>query len=383
MKSILAVILAAVLAAVPTAAQPTPVECPLPPYQLPLLPPERSFIDEQGQLFVSGVEAPVELPDGLQARQHQWSDDGEVMLVTALAPDYSDSRVFAYRDGGLTEVLSYDELFGLRDEVFRDAVGLFDFEFIPGTHTVLFNSEVLALDPGGIHVEHPLDLWSLDLDSGELTEIYPYDEGGQFHIAPGGSTLVLMNYDRIWQADLDGTNERTIHEGVVGMGLGHGYSHPPLVWDNEADIPTFRALLFPSYDPNGGEFGVPFEIHEYVLGEEITSSIVNSGPSNFFPTVEMSPDGYSAAQWWWTDENEGADFEVTVFVPGEAPRLLDTVDRPSNGDVFLRWDDATHLSYGYLQTDPNGDGLVTSWRADLCGEIVELEPYQAAVPGLP
>lgn len=375
-------LLTALLFVSPAAAQPEPIDCPLPPYQLPLQAPERSFVDDAGDLYVSGVDAPVALPDDLVVREHIWSDDGAVMLVTAAAPDYSDSRVFAYRDGALAELLSHDDLLALRDDDFRDAVTLMNPEFVPGTHTVLFNTEVLALDPGGIHVELPLDLWSLDLDTGELAEIYAYGEGGKFHIAPDGSTLVLMNVDRIWQAGLDGSGERTLYEGAVGIGFGHGYGHPALVWDYEAEIPTFRVLLFPSYDPNTGGLDAPFEVREFTLGDEIAGRTVSSGPSAFLPAAYLSPGGYRVAQWQWQDNTTAETFDVIVYSPDGAPVTLASVDVPRGGiSPFVRWDDAAHLTYGY--TDGNADNLVTAWRADLCGEIIELEPYTAGAPGMP
>src|SRR5690606_12320630 len=118
------------------------------------------------------------------------------------SPDF-DSRVLVYRDGAQTEVLGADDLLALRDEEFRDAVTLYNPAFVPGTHTVLFNTELLS-DAEGIYVEIPLDLWSLDLDSGELTEILPYGEAGQFEIAPDGQSVVLLGNGFIRQITFDG-----------------------------------------------------------------------------------------------------------------------------------------------------------------------------------
>jgi hypothetical protein len=324
-------------------AQSVPVECPLPPYQLLLQAPARSEVDDSGALVVDGAR--VELPAGLTVRHHIWSDDGEVLLISATSPEF-DSRVFAYRDGELTEVLGADHLLALREDGFRDAVTLFDPAFIPGTHTVLFNTEVLS-DAEGIYVEVPLDLWSLDLDSGELTEILPYGEGGEVHIAPDGSTIVLLGIDFIRQIDLDGGNPRTLFEGTVALGVGHGLAYPDLVWDNEADI-----------------------------GDEVESRLIFDGPSQFLPLEWLSPDGYSAAQWAWQDASarQNPIFDVTVYRPDAEPLLVDSVQILSNGtSPFIRWDDPTHLTYGYIDSE----NTVTSWRADLCGEITELEPYQS------
>ncbi|MBK8138038.1 MAG: hypothetical protein IPK52_19875 [Chloroflexi bacterium] len=62
MMTVMLLILAAILAIMPATAQPQPVECPLPPYQLPLLAPERAFVDEAGDVVISGVDTPFNLP---------------------------------------------------------------------------------------------------------------------------------------------------------------------------------------------------------------------------------------------------------------------------------------------------------------------------------
>lgn len=353
-------------------AQPAPVECPLPPYQLPLLAPSRSAVDDSGVISVDGT--PVEMPGGLTVRQHIWSDDGEVLLISATSPEF-DSRVFSYRDGGLDEVLGADDLLALRDEEFRDAVTLYNPVFVPGTHTVLFNTEILS-DAEGIYVEVPMDLWSLDLDSGDLTQILPYGEAGEIHVAPDGSTVVLLGYDFIRQINLDGSNPRTLFEGTVAMGLGHGANYPDLVWDNDAETPTFRVLLFPAYNQNSGGLDVPFEVREFVLGDDIESRTILEGPSIFFPKARLSPDGYRVANWWWTDENSIEAFDVTVYQPDTEPVVLGSFEIANpGGSAFIRWDDETHLTYGHIDLE----NMVTARRADLCGEITELEPYQSSM----
>ena len=170
MMTALLLILAVFATAIPAAAQPQPIECPLPPYQLPLLAPERAFIDEDGDVAISGVDTPFNLPDGLRARQLLWSDDGEVLVV--LASDRFFVGVFAYKDVEMTQIVTNEHMLGLRSEDFRDAVYPMNPQFVPGTHTLLFNTEVFT-DAEGIYFEIPLALWALNLDSGLLTELLP------------------------------------------------------------------------------------------------------------------------------------------------------------------------------------------------------------------
>lgn len=374
MAMIVLLVLALFLPATAAHAQPTPVECPLPPYQLPLVAPERAIVDEAGQVFVDGSEAPLDL-DGLTATEILWSDDGEILLIQANSPDF-ESHVFAYQDGELTSALGGETLFGMRTEEFRDAVKIFNPVFVPGTHTVLFNTEILS-DEEGIYVEMPLDLWSLDLDSGELTQILPYGEAGEIHVAPDGSTLVLLGYDFIRQMDIDGSNPRTLYEGDVAIGMGHGAFYPDLVWDIDADIPTFRVLLNAGKTEDSN-MGAAFEVHEFVLGQEVTSSVILSGPVTNFPAAYLSPDGYRVAVWSWQGDGSETSpvFDVTVYQPDAEPVVLDSFEiEKQGGSAFIQWNDETHLTYGHI----NEANTVTARRADLCGEIIELEPYPSSM----
>jgi len=362
-----------------SSAQPEPVDCPLPPYQLPLEVPPRSFFDSAGNLVINGTDSAFDVPEGFTVRHHIWSDDGELMLVTVTSADF-DSRVLVYRDGAQSEVLGADDLLALRNEEFRDAVTLYNPAFVPGTHTVLFNTELLS-DAEGIYVEVPLDLWSLDLDTGEVSEILPYGEAGQFEIAPDGQSVVLLGNGYIRQIGIDGSDPRDLFEGTVAIGLGHGLGYPDFVWDNDAEISTFRVLLFPTYDPNSSGLYVPFEVREFVLGETPESRMILEGPSIFIPSAWLSPDGTRVAYWTWQDNTVADVFDVVVVSPDAEPLLLASVETPGGGiSPLVRWSDETHLVYGY--TDANNDNTVTSWMADLCGEITALEPYPANVPGM-
>lgn len=368
---ILLAFLLALLGVIPVAAQPAPLECPLPPYQLPLVAPDRAAIDDNGDVIVNGVDAPFDLPNDLIARRVIWSDDGEVILVDA-SQGFARA-VFAIRDGALTQLLDSDDLLALRMEDFRDAVALFNPEFVPGTHTVLFNTQVLT-DAEGIYFELPYDLWSLDLDSGVLTEILPYGTGGQFAISPDGQHLVLMNFNAIWTTDITGQNPRPLFEGTVWIGLGESIIEPTVVWDYEREVPTFRTMLFPDHDPNMGMFDAPFRVYEFTLGDEVTSELLFSGQTEFLMNPKLSPDGYRVAEWRWQDlsQQQTVDLWLTSYgdpenEAGTVQTLLTSFDVPSGVAPFVQWADETHLLFGHFVRD----GRVES-RIDLCGEIVPL-----------
>ena len=123
-------------------------------------------------------------------------------------------------------------------------------------------------------------------------------------------------------------------------------------------------------------FTAPFEVREFILDDEPSSARILTGPLEFFLSSFLSPDGYRVAHWAWDDYADPKAMIVSLDSPGEPRRLIAEVDVITPGfSPFLRWDDETHFTYGYI--DENNERTVTSWRADLCGDVVPLEPYQA------
>ena len=129
--------------------------------------------------------------------------------------------------------------------------------------------------------------------------------------------------------------------------------------------------------------------HECVLRAGIAqltyrnvASVILEGPSVFVPSAWLSPDGYRVAYWNWQDNTVADVFDVVVVSPDTEPLLLASVDTPGGGiSPFVRWSGDVYVVYGY--TDANNDNWVSSWIGDLCGEIIDLEPYQASVPEMP
>lgn len=371
----LALALLLLMAASSTFAQPAPVECPLPPYQLPLMAPERAFIDENGDVVVNGIETAFDLPDNLNADRVLWSDDGEALLIEA--SDGFRIGVFTVRDGDLVTLLDNETMLNLRDEDFRDAVTLFRPQFIPGTHTVLFHTQLLT-DAEGIYFELPSDLWSLDLDTGTLTELLPYGGAGQLSISPDGQYLVIVGFDRIWTVDVAMTNPRELFSGTTWIGVGHGVIEPPIVWDYEAEVPTFRTMLFPDFDANLAQFNAPFRVFEFTLGEPTSSTLLFSGETEFLLNTALSPDGYRVVEWRWDDPANPKQIELWVTSYGDpeseagtTPKLLHTFEVPQGNGPLIEWADEVHIRFGHFIPG----GRVVS-MIDLCGEIVPLGEQQ-------
>lgn len=388
MMTVALLILAALSAIMPAAAQPLRDDCPLPPYQLPLLPPAPGVV-EDGQFFISGQDTPVTLPDGLIAVNVIWSDDGEVALIEAQTDevDYRifndiDYRVFSYSDGTLTELLDQAALMAVRDEEFAAVVTLFNPAFIPGTHTVLTNTRIMP-NGGGIYFEIPRDLWSLDVDSGEFTTLLPYGEAGQFSISPDGQYLVIETMQQMLLTDINGQNARVITDDSPAIGVGEAVQYAPVVWLPNAEQPTFRTLMFPAYDPLQPKLSLPYELREYTISDDITVEVLMTGPTDLLFTAVLSPDGASVAQWSWDNNNNPNAMVITAQTLGGEQVVLAKADTTNPGSLvqFIEWADATHITFGWTEYMSEGQ-LVSSWRVDLCGDVVALEPYTITLPGM-
>jgi hypothetical protein len=87
-------------------------------------------------------------------------------------------------------------------------VTLHRLEWIPGTHTLAFNTRLRTQI--GMALNHDLHL--VDADTLEQTHLLPPGEGGEFYYAPDGSQIAIVTPGEISLVDADGGNRR---DGVL------------------------------------------------------------------------------------------------------------------------------------------------------------------------
>jgi hypothetical protein len=117
-------------------------------------------------------------------------------------------------------------------------------EFIPGTHSLLFNTRAVFDGPGLVKND---DLFRLDVDTAELIQLIDRERAGDFTISPDGEKLAISRADSIAISSIDGSELR---DGLVNFQPITTYSeyqyYPPLVWSPDS---SRVGVFIPSSDP--------------------------------------------------------------------------------------------------------------------------------------
>jgi hypothetical protein len=170
------------------------------------------------------------VPDGLRV---VFARDGDIWLWTAgtraaeLLTSVGDDlfEVKLSGDGRIVVFWRADELWGIDSDGTneRQLLGAEDFEtmesdgvevrlnrfeWVPGTHTLAFNTR-LRLEAGDVLAE---DLRLVDADTLEQTMLLPPGEGGEFTYSPDGSQIAVVTPGDVSLLDADGANRR---DGVL------------------------------------------------------------------------------------------------------------------------------------------------------------------------
>lgn len=265
----------------------------------------------------------------------------------------------------LRPLLSEDALRALRTEAFSGGVILGSPTFIPNTHTLMFYTEIIP-NVEGIYFEVPLDVWALDVDNGELTEIFPYGEGGKFSISPSGENIILYNIDKIRVSNPDGSNVRTIYNGRVGLGGGEYIAWAETAWVAPNIFRT--ALLDAPLDAADGGYGMdyPIRIVEFDVSADEPSPIdIMSITGTIFFSVKMSPAGNGLA--YWKPTNDGNVRDLIIHAVGSDPITFATGDNIE----IAGWLDSYHLAW-YETTYVQNTAQQAYFVTDICGTTTPL-----------
>ncbi|MDY7075889.1 MAG: hypothetical protein SXV54_03090 [Chloroflexota bacterium] len=151
-----------------------------------------------------------------------WTDEGREATLLTSADDGIDTvkisdygEVLAFRRGdqlwmtnsdgtGEHQLLGAEDFDAMETEAAGTKVRLGLFEWIPGTHTLAFNT-YLRLEARDVLAD---DLRLVDADTLEQTILLPPGEGGQFHYSPDGSQIAIVTAGDISLANADGGNRR-------------------------------------------------------------------------------------------------------------------------------------------------------------------------------
>lgn len=170
------------------------------------------------------------LPSSLSSLQIVFTNNGKLWLwqngkTTFLtdASDYSpldlspDGSSIAFKrhnslwvintDGTHERLVLSEDDFGMMEPQ-TPGVGLDQFEWIPGTHTILFNT-ILHLDYG---LEYTDDLHAVDADIPQQKTLRGPGQGGEFILSPDGQRVALITPNKISLIKVDGSDYQTLLE---------------------------------------------------------------------------------------------------------------------------------------------------------------------------
>jgi hypothetical protein len=120
----------------------------------------------------------------------------------------------------------------------------FQFEFLPGTHTLLVNTYRIFEGPGLVKND---DLWSIEVESGSRTMLLEPGQGGDFVIAPNGEMLALVKPTSIGFVRSDGSGLSPDHLTFPFVITYSEYAYYPVpVWSPASDSVM---VLIPAEDP--------------------------------------------------------------------------------------------------------------------------------------
>lgn len=223
------------------------------------------------------------------AFQPKLSPDGKVVAFLRPVGDFQ-IQLWAININGENEriLVSVDDLNTIGGGV-RDpnavAIAPYEYEWVPGTHLLAFNTQQILQGPGLFLLD---DFHLVDADNLQLKMVLLAGWGGVFKVSPDGEKVVLSTPDQIAMANLDGSNYRQVltYKPVITYSDYRYYARP--VWKMDS---SGLWVAIPPEDP----LAEPVEatgLYEILLSEP-TGRLVNqiNTVSYIESPVSYSPDG--------------------------------------------------------------------------------------------
>jgi Tol biopolymer transport system component len=226
-------------------------------------------------LWQDGRAAPLAGADA--ATQAKISDDGEQIVFSRQGELW-----LSHADGTNERLLISAADFSTMVLV-DPGVTLDDFDWIPGTHDLLFNT-ALNLEEGYAPTH---DLYRLNTNTAHWQPLLPPGEGGRFEVSPDGQHVALTTQEQIAVADIDGRNRQTLlpYDLLYTYSGGTVYADP--LWSNNSDA---LMVAIPPQDPLGEDAAEPVKVWYLPIdgGEAVVTTEVQTAA--FFHGVHISPD---------------------------------------------------------------------------------------------
>ncbi len=196
-------------------------------------------------LWTEGVGSIV-LYDGDTVTNVLISEDGQVVVFQTNNANYELTGLWAVNSDGsnfrrIMDSATLDVFNTDKDAV---EINIYHWTFIPGTHTLAFNTHLSYMRPG-LAIQDDLRL--LDTDTGELTTLLDTGQAGMFYYSPDGSQIALSTPSGISLINADGTNRRNdvfVYPSVITYSEYQWYAAPRW-WPDGSQL----SVVIPAEDP--------------------------------------------------------------------------------------------------------------------------------------
>jgi len=128
-------------------------------------------------------------------------------------------------------------------------IGVHQFDWIPGTHVLLFNTAL-----SGMGISDKDDLYMINADTLDWKILRRAGEGGSFSVSPDGKHVVMVTPSKISLMKVDGTGYRSLlkYSQIDTRSEYYYYAHP--IWSRDSqslivDIPPREFMDNPSVTP--------------------------------------------------------------------------------------------------------------------------------------
>jgi Tol biopolymer transport system component len=253
---------------------------------------------------------PMQLTDDGSINDVRISDDGEWIAYVVRDPDQDSAVLHSIQFDGssplvLLDAASFDALYPLGQFIHYTLSNL---EFLPGTHTLLFNTRGVFEGPGLAKND---DLLSIDVTTGQISPLLARGEGGDFTVSPTGDQIAIVRADSLSLVNADGAGLRPeVLTFTPVITYSEYFFYPLPVWAG-----TEVVLAVPQQDPFfAAEPGTVWSVN----GEPQLLSRPEGdlfGPQREFPIV--SPDGASVAYFRASDDASEMHLVIEQLDTGE------------------------------------------------------------------
>ncbi len=368
----------------------------------------RMAYEVDGNLFFkNGGSTALQLTDSGKDQRPVFSDDGEkiVFYRGGFLDDRYKNVYSVNSEGGREHPLVTASALIALNLGYSESSETNIFQFIPGTHQLLFNTHEIDPQPGDYSdFTENQDLLFVDSDTGEMRQILPPGKGGPFKISPDGKLVEIVGADHI---DVIGIDGQIRFGNLLTYPTVHSPSGEGIDWTQDAGelIVSLPIITWVAIDLTGP---MPTIFQKYSMGEGRLTAELKFNPMPLRGSYAISPDGnwilYTYYDYYgMADEStpegvclgnmrdgvsrvydpsgdyrcysiywgSGSDYFMCQESEGWTVGNADGTSRNINGEEFLGWADALH--FYYLRDD-------IIWMEDVRGEeILSLAEYPAGV----